>query len=214
MPRPFGGLGPGSDNGTVISDKLQRPPTTEPREGHPILAGLVAFIAVVVVVAGVVAGGAVVASRSLGLSEDGSIDTGQTEQETLFLPKPSDTEEPDGPQITLAPDPDAGDSDKPDKDTFTKEPEPVTMITLTAAQTAVAPMQEIDLDGEYAAGDGAILRVQQFQDGTWADFPVTAPVNGGRFSTFIQAGAIGLNRFRMIDTDSGETSNEVKVQIG
>ena len=47
-----------------------------------------------------------------------------------------------------------------------------------------------------------------------ADFGVFASVTGGQFSTYIQSGAVGLNRFRMIDTDTGETSNEVKVQIG
>jgi len=56
--------------------------------------------------------------------------------------------------------------------------------------------------------------VQQFENGAWSDFPVTASVSGGRFSTFIQTGMVGLNRFRMLDTDTGETSNEVKVQIG
>ena len=75
-------------------------------------------------------------------------------------------------------------------------------------------MEPIDLTGDYAAGEGAILRVQQFENGQWGDFPVTASVSGGRFSTFIQTGNTGLNRFRVIDTDTGEASNEIKVQIG
>ncbi|CAN5186241.1 hypothetical protein BH09ACT12_BH09ACT12_01380 [soil metagenome] len=197
----------------MISDKLHRPPTTGPREGHPILAGLVAFAAVVVVVAGVVGGGALVASRALGLSEDGSIDTGGSEQQTLFLPKPSETEDAGEPYITLPPQPQSGKTKKP-KNPFTESPAPLELITLRAAQTAVAPMEPIDLTGEYPAGEGAVLRVQQFEGGAWTDFPVTAPVSGGDYATFIQTGAVGLNRFRMIDTDTGESSNEVKVQIG
>jgi len=210
----FGSLGPGSDNEAVISDKLQRAPSDGPREDHPILAGLVALVAVVAVVAGVVGGGALLASRALGLSEDGAIDTGSSEQQTLFLPEPSETAETTAPYITLPPQPEDTESAQPEKDKFTKSPEPLELITLSAAQSAVQPMEPIDLTGDYAAGEGAILRVQQFENGGWTDFPVTAPVSGGGFSTFIQAGAIGLNRFRMIDTDTGETSNEVKVQIG
>jgi hypothetical protein len=198
----------------VISDKLQREPTTGPREGHPILAGVVAFIAVVAVVAGVVAGGTLVATGALGLSDDGSIDTGSSEQETLFLPKPSETQDAGEPYITLPAQPQSNKTKKPKKNKFTKAPQPLELITLRAAQTAVAPMEPIDLTGEYAAGEGAILRVQQLENGEWTDFPVTAPVSGGQYSTFIQAGAIGVNRFRMIDTDTGETSNEIKVQIG
>ena len=64
-----------------------------------------------------------------------------------------------------------------------------------------------------APGDGAVLLVQQFEAGQWSDFPVTVPVNGDDFSTFIQASALGLNRFRVIDTDTGEASNEVRVTI-
>lgn len=195
----------------MISDKLQRPHPDGPRDGHPILAGLVALVAVLAVVAAVVGVGALVASRALGLSEDGAIDTGSSERQTLFLPRPSDTEEPGEPYITL---PSQPKPDKPKKNKFTTAPAPLELITLSAAQSAVAPMEPIDLTGSYAAGEGAILRVQQFKDGGWSDFPVTAPVNGGQFSTFIQAGAIGLQRFRMIDTDTGETSNEIKVQIG
>lgn len=199
--------------GGVISDELQRPPPTGPREGHPVLAGLVAFVAVIAVVAAVVGGGALLASKALGLSEEGAIDTGQAVQETLFLPRPSETEDAGEPAITLPPQPDSGSSDKPKKK-FSKAPEPVELITLRAAQTAVAPMERIDLTGEYAAGEGAILQVQQFDGRGWSDFPVTASVGGGSFSTFIQAGAIGLNRFRMLDTDTGEISNEIEVQIG
>ena len=198
-------------NGKVISDKLQRPPTRGERNEHPVLAGLVAFVAVIAVVAGIVGGGALVATKALGLSEDGAIDSGGSEQQTLFLPKPSETEDAGEPYITL---PSQPEPKKPKKNKPSREPEPLELITLRAAQTAVAPMAPIDLTGEYAAGEGAILRVQQFENGEWSDFPVTAPVSGGTFSTFIQAGAIGLNRFRMIDTDTGEASNEIKVQIG
>ncbi|MGA8847322.1 MAG: hypothetical protein WB471_11975 [Nocardioides sp.] len=193
----------------MIDDELQ--PDPGPREERPVLAGLVAFVAVIVLVGAVVSGGALVASKALGLSDGGAIDTSSSEQETLFLPKPSETEDAGDPSITLPAQPEPK---KPKNNKSAREPAPQELITLRAAQSAVGPMEPIDLTGEYPAGEGAILRVQQFEGGKWSDFPVTAPVGGGTFSTFIQTGAIGLNRFRMIDTDTGETSNEVKVQIG
>jgi hypothetical protein len=198
----------------VTHDELSGAPSG-PGDGHPVLAGLVAFVAVVAVVAAVVGGGALLASKALGLSDDAAADTSATARETLFLPQPSDTEAPTGPLITLPgqPAPSGTSSAEPDP-TPSRTPKPPPPISLSAGQTAVGPMEQIDLTGDYPSGDGAILRVQQFEGGAWTDFPVTASVSGGRFSTFIQTGAIGLNRFRMLDTDTGETSNEVRVQIG
>ena len=75
-------------------------------------------------------------------------------------------------------------------------------------------MEPIDLTGSYVGGEGAILQVQQFEDGAWADFPVTVPVNGDSFTTYVQTGDTGLNRFRVVDSETGEESNEVRIQIG
>lgn len=194
----------------MTSEKLQRPPSGGARDGHPILAGLVALVAVVVVIGAVVGGAALVASRSLGLSDDGSISAGSTEKQTLFLPEPSETEGSDGPYITL---PSQPETSEPPKDDFTKPPKPKP-ITLTTEQTAVGPMERLYLTGTYAEGEGSVLRVEQFEAGAWSEFPVTASVSGGQFSTYIQAGALGLNRFRVVDSDSGEASNEIRVQIG
>lgn len=198
--------------GGVTGDDLRPAPRRGADDEHPILAGLVAFVAVVAVVAGVVAGGTFVATKALGLSDDPAASSESAVEETLFLPRPSETDEPDEPYITLPGEP-AGSSD-PQPSEPTRSPEPEELITLVAGQSAVGPMEPIDLTGQYPTGEGSILRVQQFENGTWTDFPVTASVNGGGFSTFIQTGAVGLNRFRMLDTDSGETSNEVRVQIG
>ena len=75
-------------------------------------------------------------------------------------------------------------------------------------------MQQIDLTGSYPGGDGAIVQVQRRQGGTWVDFPVTASVSGGTFATYVQTGQTGVNRFRVIDSDSREVSNEVTVRVG
>ena len=83
-----------------------------------------------------------------------------------------------------------------------------------AGTTAVAPMEQIDLTGTYPDGEGAVLQVQRFQGGAWADFNVTVVVSNQTFATYVQTSVVGLNRFRMVDTDSGAVSNEVRVRVG
>ena len=75
-------------------------------------------------------------------------------------------------------------------------------------------MQRIDLSGSHPSGDGAILQVQRFENGEWANFPVTVAVRGGTFSTYVMTGRPGETRFRVLDTDSGESSDPVTVTVG
>ncbi len=174
------------------------------------MAGLVALVAVALVIGGIVGTGALVVTRSLGLDGSTAVDSGASEQATLYLPDPTDTETTPDALITLSGRPNA----KPKKPNKSREPEPQPDIALSVTQTEVAPMERIDLTGVYPQGEGAILRVQRFENGSWSDFPVTASVSGGSFSTYIQTGQGGQNRFRMIDTDNGTVSNEVRVKIG
>lgn len=195
----------------MTDDQLQ--PVPKRRREHPVVAGLLALVAVSAVVGAVVGGGALAATRVLGLNDTTALDEAITNSQTLFLPEPTDTGTPNE-DITLTGVPSAGSTPSGPESSPTKPEKEPPPISLSAAQTAVGPMEQIDLSGIYPAGEGAILRVQQFEGGTWTDFPVTAPVSGGQFATYIQTGAVGPNRFRMIDTDNGEISNEVKVQIG
>ena len=71
-----------------------------------------------------------------------------------------------------------------------------------------------DLTGTYPTGEGAVLQVQRATDDTWVDFPVTVTVSGGQFSTYVQTGRPGPNRFRVIDTDTELASNEVTITVG
>jgi len=88
-------------------------------------------------------------------------------------------------------------------------------INLTAAQTSVSRMERIDLTGSYPTGEGAVLQVQRATGpgDSWVDFPVTTTVSGGQFSTYVQTGQAGPNRFRVVDTDTHKASNEVTVTI-
>jgi hypothetical protein len=74
-------------------------------------------------------------------------------------------------------------------------------------------MEQFDLSGVYPGGEGAILTVQRFQDGGWSDFPATGSVGGGAFQIPVQTSQGGVNRFRVVDTDSHRHSNVVRVTV-
>jgi hypothetical protein len=197
----------------VVDDENEGSPT----ERHPIAAGLAALLAVGLVVGLILGGAALAATQVLGVGEDDTATDDSTSDASLYLPRPERTGRADGPLITLSPT-DSGGTKKTDDpfapETSESETDKDLLISLSAGQTAVGPMEPIDLTGVYPGGEGAILQVQQFSGGVWTDFPVTTPVSNETFTTYIQASQPGVNRFRMIDTKSGERSNEVKVRIG
>ena len=197
-------------------------------EKRPVLTGLVALVAVALVV-GLVAGFAVLAgTRIVGLgggattaSDDGSPTSG----ETLDLPEPTPTEQPSAPLVTLLPG--GGDAEESAQDGSgeksgakgrskkkSKEEPDKSVISLSAGQLSVGPMERIDLTGTFPGGEGAVLQVQRLEGGTWEDFPVTVSVSNGTFATYVQSGDPGPNQFRVKDSDSPRTSNPVKVQVG
>jgi hypothetical protein len=179
------------------------------RKQHPVIAGLVALVGVGLAIGLLAGGGALVATRVLGL-DAAETATDSAARQSMYLPQPEKTtasapstqatqtaaSEPTGPVFT------------------TKTPD--TGISLQAGQTTVSPMQRIDLTGTYVGGEGAVLQVQRATGpgDSWVDFPVTVTVSGGTFSTYVQTGRAGPNRFRVIDTDKEQTSNEVTVTIG
>lgn len=181
------------------------------RKEHPIVQGLVALVTVALTIGLLVGLGTLLATQGLGLGE-GSETAVDTESgggdQTMFLPKPEQTAVSTGPLVSLSPD------EEPESGSTGSPPPAATGIVLSAGQTSVAPMQQIDLSGTYATGEGAVLQVQRFEGGGWQDFPVTASVSGGTFTTYIQTSQAGAIRFRMADTDTGATSNEVTVTIG
>ncbi len=193
----------------MADEEIERPAG----DSRPVLTGLVALVVVAVVVGAIIGAGALAATKVLGLDDRGTASTESTAEESMFLPKPEETEPEEGPLITLAPGApqtsETGSTSAPSEET--EEPP---LISLSAGQTEVVPMGQIDLTGVYPGGEGAILQVQQFSGGMWDDFPVTASVSNETFSTFIQTSQIGRNRFRVIDTDTQEASNPVRVTIG
>ena len=173
------------------------------RTERPVLSGLLALVGVGVAVGLILGVGALVVARVAGIG-GGSTGEGSPPRSRCTSHRSRETEQTEsGP---LASD---GGSRGPQSSSSA-----ATSISLTAGQAGVAPMQQIDLTGSYPGGDGAILRVQRLQGGSWGDFPVTTTVSGGTFSTYVQTGQTGMVRFRVVDTDSQQASNEVKVRVG
>ncbi len=175
-----------------------------------MFTGLVALVAVALVIGAVLAVAVLVGTRSLGLGESESASGGSSAEDSMYLPKPEPTEEESGPLVTLAAEPEPSESDAPAEP---KSSKPTTPISLTVGQTEVVPMGQIDLNGVYPGGEGAILQVQRFASGAWSDFGVTASVSNETFQTYVQTGQSGVNRFRMVDSDTGLESNEIKVTV-
>ena len=180
------------------------------RQQHPVIAGLVALVGVGLAIGLLAGGGTLLATRVLGVGEETTA-TDSTARQSMYLPKPVKTTPTDQPssQATLAP------ATEPTGPVLTT-PSQDTGITLTAAQTQVAPMARIDLTGSYPTGEGAVLQVQRATGpgDSWVDFPVTVTVSAGQFSTYVQTGRSGPNRFRVIDTDTDKPSNEVSITVG
>lgn len=170
-------------------------------EDRPVLSGLLALVAVAVVV-GLLAGLAVLfGTKMLGLDGDVAASSEASSRNTLYLPEPEPTETTSSGSATEA-------QSSPTETEVAKE------IALAATQQSVSPMQQIDLTGTYPQGEGAILQVQRLEDGRWVDFPVTMSVSNQTFATYVQTGRTGPNKFRVIDTDSELFSNEVTVTVG
>ncbi len=193
------------------------------RDGHPVLAGIAALLAVGLVVGAILGGVAWAGARVLGLDDSATAVAGPSSAgDSLYLPRPAKTEEPTEPLLTLAPEPGSqggGGSDSANGDGNAKKGKKgkknrgQDQIALSAGQTETSVMGQIDLTGTYATGEGAVLQVQRFEGGSWTDFDATVAVANGTFSTFVQSGQVGVNRFRVLDTDSGTTSNDVKVTV-
>lgn len=86
-------------------------------------------------------------------------------------------------------------------------------LTLSAHPHRVASFGRIYLTGRYRGGNGTTLQVQRFEGGGWSDFPVDTAVSGGSFSTYVQSGYPGRNRFRVVDPATGRASDPVSVVV-
>lgn len=182
---------------------------TESSDGaHPVLAGLAALTAVAVVVGIVLGLGALTLTKVAGVGGGGA-GSGATGGASMYLPDPESTSGPGDPEISSEP----GESTRPSSSVAaTPGPEEM-LITLVATPLRVGSFGRIDLTGDYPEGNGAILQVQRRESGKWVRFGVTTAVNGESFATYVQTSRSGRNLFRVIDSDTGMTSNTVTVDV-
>lgn len=201
-------------------------------EENPVRSGLIALVAVAVVV-GLLAGfAAMMGSNVLGLGSDDSSSGDSSEVgagESLFMPDYVPTEGASGPLITLLPTGDEeSDQESADESSSADEAEsssappkkkkkrkPANEITLSQGSFEVARGQELYLSGIYPGGEGVQLDIQvRTEGGDWSTFPVTTTVSNETFSTYVRTDNTGDFEWRVIDPASGKTSNAVKVSHG
>ncbi len=182
-----------------------------------MITGLVALLAVAITVGVLVGGAALVAARVAGVDSDSSAGQNAADgpgkgKETLYLPRPSMSESPTGPSISLAPGQTSTTNSQPSSSATDEESE-ASSITLQGP-SSVKPMANIDLTGAYPDGEGAVLQVQRFEEGKWVDFlSVNALVTNSVYSTYVQTSRPGPMKWRMIDTSTGQTSNPITVTV-
>jgi len=187
-------------------------------EDNPIASGLIALVAVAVVV-GLLAGiGALAGTRLLGIGDsDGSSGGGPAGGQSLYLPDPVRTSDDGGPLVTLVPSPSVTTSEPDD---FTEPPVETetaqeSAISLSAGSGTVEDNEELMLSGTYPGGEGAVLDIFYNVNKTgWEEFPLDTNVSGGIFQTYVQTYKTGVIKWRLKDSSTGKVSNVVTVRHG
>jgi hypothetical protein len=175
-----------------------------------LLVAVGALAAVALVVGGVVSAFALGAAKVSGISDSGSRPAASASP-SLYIPPGEPTTDVDPYPAPSS----SGSASATPSASATAAPRPRPKpITLQAGPLQVGAGQRITLSGGYARGDGGSVQVQRFEAGAWADFPVTASVSGGRFSTYITTSRTGPTRLRVLDKATGKASNVVRVTVG
>jgi serine/threonine protein kinase len=87
-------------------------------------------------------------------------------------------------------------------------------IQLENSADSAKPFQTVQIQGTYRGGADASLRVQRWEGGQWLAFPLPAKTNqSGQFTAYVELGEPGRYRLRVLDPDSGVTSNPSVVVI-
>ena len=187
-------------------------------EDNPVASGLIALVAVAVVV-GLLAGmGALAATRLLGIDDDGTSSGGPAGGQSLYLPPVVRTSAEPDPLFTPATPTES--TTAPTDDYFTETPVETetaqeTAISLTAGSGEVEDNEELMLSGTYIGGEGAVLDILYNVNRTgWEEFPLDTNVSGGIFQTYVQTYKTGVIQWRVKDSSTGRVSNTVTVRHG
>lgn len=195
----------------------------------PVVNGLVALVAVALVIGLLTAIIALLGTRLVGLTGGGGTSSGGVAVgDSLSLPPLQPTELDSGLLITLAPvdtdEPTAsssaplgiGESATPSPSASKKRTEAPAdgdgKIILSASPRTVTVGEELMLSGTYHGGEGAVLDIFLNDGDGWEEFPRDANVNGGLFQVFVSSFEPGDVMWRLEDPNTGTTSNEVRVR--
>jgi serine/threonine protein kinase len=87
-------------------------------------------------------------------------------------------------------------------------------IQLEDSADAAKPFQTVQIQGTYRGGADTSLRVQRWEGGQWLAFPLpTKTDQSGQFTAYVELEEPGRHRLRVLDPDSGVTSNPSVVVI-
>lgn len=175
-----------------------------------LLTALLAMAGVALLVGLALAGAAMTVFNVFGVGETGASAAGGGGDATLYLPRYHPTK-------SVASDlglPTPVESETPSDEPTDEASRQVDQIMLTVAPRSVGPGERINFTGSYVNGEGVALQIQRKEGRTWTDFPVTATVRGGVFSTWIQTTRTGDSPFRMYDEQADRASNVLVVSVG
>jgi hypothetical protein len=204
----------------VYEPRRDEPPVTHDQDqfrSRAIRATLtvVGIAAVIGLVVGGLTAGAVYLTGLVPTEQDTSApslpDPGQENENELPSPSLLPTKSPT-PEASAAPS--EGSTPKATtKPTKKRKPRPARPIRLLASSNTVSTMERVTLSGRYPGGNGTSLQVQRREGGSWVQFPTSASVEAGSFSTFVASGQSGPNAFRVLDPSTGRMSNVVVVRV-
>ncbi len=103
-------------------------------------------------------------------------------------------------------------SERSDESTDTGRGE--STIQLEDLSDSARPFEAVRIQGAYRDGAGTFLRVQRWEGGRWLDFPLPMKTDqSGQFITQAEFGQPGRYSLRVLDPDSGATSETFVVVI-
>jgi hypothetical protein len=199
---------------------------------NPVANGLVALVAVALVIGLLAAIIALLGTRLVGLTGgDGGSSDGAAVGDSLSLPPLEPTELDSGLLITLAPvttptpsesaagplgigesaTPSASESASPTP-SESADGSSDHDILLQAASSSLKAGDELMLSGTYHGGEGAVLDIWYDVNGEgWNQFNLDANVYGGVFQAFVSTYKSGTIVWQVRDPENGKKSNEVTV---
>lgn len=186
---------------------------------NPVTSGLVALVAVAIVVG--LLGGiiALVGTKVVGLGGGGGSSSGDgvAVGDTLYMPDPEPTELDSRLLVTLQPsvteEETTATSSPSETVEETTEPSGDSALTLSTATYDIAVGDPLTLSGIYENGEGSVLEVWNNVNGTgWQKFNATTNVSGSLFSVDVITYQSGEIEWQVRDPGSDMESNVITVQ--